>query len=340
MDTIDREDKADDNDDTVSASSGAIVDHNPAACRLCLHRKPTAGGGTGSFSSSGGSMGISVSGMLFPLSPPLWTLMGAADESTHGDAILVGKGISLDEGSKVNGVSGNGDGSSSGGGGGGEEERSLSPFFPSHVSPDGDTEKASSNESNASKASTTSRGEGGRAEGEAKSLEREEPGPGVGSGVIGGSGVSIGNGVGSSNGFGASNGVGVGVSSASNLFNKGGAIFSGMNMNMNMGGMFSRGGSVGGAGPESDNAKGGGDPSGGDQETAQTGKGGEAAGNIATKFRMSFVRFGSSKEATKGAGGERQERKASVADVAATAGVSVPKKESGIGSLFRKVTTY
>ena len=51
---------------------GVIVDHNPSMCRLCVAKKdgnPAA--------SVGGGMG----GLLFPLSPPLWARIGAADPS-------------------------------------------------------------------------------------------------------------------------------------------------------------------------------------------------------------------------------------------------------------------
>ncbi|CAB1096071.1 unnamed protein product [Ectocarpus sp. CCAP 1310/34] len=52
------------------ALSAVIVDHITAACRLCLVQKP-----------GGASAPV---GSKFPLSPPLWERMGAADSSTHG----------------------------------------------------------------------------------------------------------------------------------------------------------------------------------------------------------------------------------------------------------------
>ncbi|CBJ33932.1 conserved unknown protein [Ectocarpus siliculosus] len=86
------------------ALSAVIVDHIAAACRLCLVQKPGGAGAAG--------------GSKFPLSPPLWARMGAADSSTHG--IIA----STDDSSKGSGKKG-----------------SESPFFPAK-SPG--TEKTSS----------------------------------------------------------------------------------------------------------------------------------------------------------------------------------------------------
>lgn len=78
MDTLSLQDgtSADEN-----ALSTTIVDHNPAACRLCLARNSSAQRNA----STGGGGG----GIILP--PPMWVRLGAADLSTHGDDAAAGK---------------------------------------------------------------------------------------------------------------------------------------------------------------------------------------------------------------------------------------------------------
>lgn len=254
------------------ALSAVIVDHIAAACRLCLVQKPGGAGAPG--------------GSKFPLSPPLWARMGAADSSTHG--IIA----STDDSSKGSGKKG-----------------SESPFFPAK-SPG--TEKTSS--SSHSSASARSGGDvvsGGEGSGHDSSATVPP---------VAAAGTTTG-------------------SSSSNLF-KGGTMFSGMKINM--GEIFKKGAATSNNPEEGASAEAAG-PKGSSNTTApaaadkpeEAGKGdGEPATDLAAKLRISLGRFGSLKEVKKDADGVGSE----AAMAAAAAGGSSEKdKDSGIGSLFRKV---
>lgn len=269
-----------------AALSTAIVDHNPAACRLCLSRKPPAGGG-------GGSTGTDmVTGMLFPpASSPLWARLGAADASAHGSAALA-----VD----------NNNGSKEGGGSGGD---SGSPFFPAK-SPG--TEKTST--SSHSSVSAKSGGDGGGGDGSGHSTGAPSSAPAAPPTAAG-----------------------------SNLF-KGAAMFG--RMKMNMGGIFNKGaaGSNQGetapaAAPAAEKTEG---VSSADAAGPSDAGRGDTAGDLAAKLRLSFGRFGGSKDAKKGGGEEGGSGGAATAAAAEAAeavgaGSTEKEKDSALGSLFRKV---
>lgn len=272
MDTIDGRGGEESGD---AALSTAIVDHNPAACRLCLAQKP---GGNSSSSTDG--VGGVVGGMRFPLSPPLWARIGAADASAHGPAADNTKESTQK----------------------GDKER-VSPFFPTK-SPE--TEKASS--SNHSSASAKSGGGEG--------------------GVVGAE---------DGEGSGHSSGAAPAAAAGSNIF-KGGAMFSGMKMNMS--GIFNKSAasSVPGEGAGNEKSDGVSTADAAEQPEADAGKG-DTATDLAAKLRTSFGKFGSSKEIKKDAGGGVDGAAAAAASAAVAAG-SAEKEDSGFGSLFRKVSWF
>ncbi|CAM9662727.1 unnamed protein product [Ectocarpus fasciculatus] len=258
------------------ALSSAIVDHIAAACRLCLVGKPGGAGAPG--------------GSKFPLSPPLWARMGAADSSTHGIA------ASADNSSK--GSSG--------------KKGSESPFFPAK-SPG--TEKTSS-----SSHSSTSARSGG-------------------DGISGGEGSGHDSSAAALPVAAAGTTTGSSSSSSSNLF-KGGAMFSGMKINM--GDIFKKGAAAsnnaeGGVGAETEGGSNTTDAAPADRPE-QAGKGdGEPATDLAAKLRISLGRFGSLKEVKKDAEGAGSE---AATAAGAAAGSSEKDKDSGIGSLFRKAQSF
>lgn len=308
-----------------AALSTAIVDHNPAACRLCLAHK-SGGSGNGNTEGSGGGGG----GLLFPLSPPLWARIGAADSSTHGVA-AGGKG--KDGGA----AKGNKD----------KDGAHSSPFFPakSHSQPQSQspgTERTSTSNHSSSTASAKSGGSG--------SIGGEDGG--------GGGGEESSHSVGAAGAAPAPAPAAAAAAAAvgSNLFRGGGAMFSGMKMNMNMGGIFGKGGGAGagangpgegvaGAGSDADAAASGSADAGADAGSADAAAAASAAqptkadgaAELAAKLRTSvsssFGRFGSSKEARLKKGAEGSAGGA----VAAATGSAEKEQDSGFGSLFRKV---
>ncbi|CAM9620253.1 unnamed protein product, partial [Scytosiphon promiscuus] len=285
MDTVADSDTDEGNGD--AALSTAIVDHNPAACRLCLPRKPPAGAGAGG--TTGGT--DMVTGMLFPPASPLWARLGAADASAHGPAALA-----VDSGGNSNSDK------QDGGGGGG----SSSPFFPAKSSQSPGTEKTSSS-SHSSVSAKSAGGDGG----------------GDGSGHSTGAPPAP-----------APAPVPAPAPAGSNLF-KGGAMFGGMKMNM--GGIFNKGvGSSAGEGAAAAEKTEG--VSGADAAVPSESGKGDTAADLAAKLRLSFGRFGGSKDTKKsvGEGGEGGGAAAAAAAEAAVAGSSEKEKDSAFGSLFRK----
>ncbi|CAM9653429.1 unnamed protein product, partial [Hapterophycus canaliculatus] len=277
MDTVDGDAEEGSGD---AALATVIVDHNPAACRLCPPRKPPGGGGVG----GGGAGTDMVTGMLFPPASPLWARLGAADASAHGQAALA-----VD--------SGGGSGSSNKEGGGGS-----SPFFPSR-SPG--TEKTSS--SSHSSVSAKSGGD------------------------VGGDGSGHSSGAPSAP-----------VAAGSNLF-KSGAMFGGMKMNM--GGIFNKGAASnpGEGAADADAEKAEGVSSTDAAGPAEAGKG-DTTVDLAAKLRLSFGRFGGSKDAKKASGKEGESGAAAVAAAkvveAAAARSAEKEKDSAFGSLFRKAQSF
>lgn len=197
-----------------------------------------------------------------------------------------------------------------------------SPFFPAR-SPG--TEKTST--SNHSTASAKSGGEGSMA----------VEGGGDGSGHSGGGG-------------GGSSAAATAAAAGSNLF-KGGAMFGAMKMNMS--GIFNKSGAGSntaaeeGAGASVDAAGAGtaaapASPAAPATEAAGTEAAKvDTAADLAAKFRMSFGRFGVSKEAKKdaegGGGGADAAADAGAAPAPAPVGSAEKDKDTGFGSLFRKV---
>lgn len=301
-----------------AALSTAIVDHNLAACRLCLAQKS---GGTSNTETGGG---VGSGGLLFPLSPPLWARMGAADSptstSTHGMGISAGGKDATK----------------------GNNKDTSSPFFPAKSSQSQSqsqsqspgTEKTSTSNHSSSTASAKSGGEG--------SVAGDDAGEG------------------SSGGGSAGTAAAAAAAVSSNLF-KGGtsSMFSGMKMNM--GGIFSKGGAGangpeevaaattagGAAGADADGGASGSGKAGADVAAASGAQPAKAdsASDLAAKLRISmsssFGRFGGSKQVKKGADGGAGGAVAKEAAAPAPAGSSEKEKEkekdSGFGSLFRKV---
>lgn len=81
-----------------AALVAAIVDHNPAACRLCLAKNrgnnaPRSNGNNSNSSSNASNNNsnvlgsIVVAGVSFPVSPPIWARLGAADASSHNQDV-------------------------------------------------------------------------------------------------------------------------------------------------------------------------------------------------------------------------------------------------------------
>lgn len=266
MDTIDR--GGDSLEDTPL--SAAIVDHDPAACRLCLAKRSSSSTVPGISSGGGGGM----ERLLFPLSPPLWARIGAADSLAPTTTETTGE---KDKEA-------------------GQSKQDASPFFSASVdgkSPEdggGGTERASSNDSNGSGA-------------EGAGIEAAD--------TIGG-----------------------------NLF-KGGGMFRGMKMNLFKGASGGsdaaaqgsiKGNSNGASGtPEASDKSGTG--AGEAAETRQS----EAAPDLAAKFRMSLTRFTASKEAKNDGESAGNVGPASGGGVGERVTAESAKRESGFGSLFRKV---
>lgn len=274
----------------VTSIATVIVDHDVPACRLCLAQKAVGNHNASAAAPSAAATAAGVAGgLLFPLSPPLWARIGAADSSEHGPDTSQGQG--RDKGSAF-----------------------FSPKLPA----------GSSN----------------------------GVGDGSGGGAVAGKGPDIA-GVSTGEGGGVSGDAGGDSGGGSAVFRAGG-MFRGMNMNMNMG-MFSKAGALpgqGGVGEKEAGGRGGGaGAASGSSSSGPVANGmgeaekGDSAGDLASKFRVSFARFGGSKD--KDAKKEAKKDDAEgwegvgvgVASAAGAAGAAkgAQGKDSGFGSLFRKV---
>eukprot|EP00752_Nemacystus_decipiens_P001235 g1234.t1 len=324
-----------------AALSTAIVDHNPPACRLCLAQKPGGVGVGGTANTEGGG------GILFPLSPPLWARIGAADSSSHGIP-AAGKGAYSSEGSK--------------------DPSARSPFFPakSHSNSNPHSHSQTQTQSPGTEKTSTSTSTSNHSITGTSTASAKSGGEGSGGREDGGGGERSTPG----GGAGANTGTTPPAAVSSNLFG-GGAMFSGMKMNMS--GIFSKGAGGGGGsggdagsganGPEGaqpSNATGAGARAGADAGASASASGkadagavpatsgaqpakAESATDLAAKLRISmtssFGRFGGSKEVNKGAEGGSGAKAKEAASGAAT-GSAEKEKDSGFGSLFRKAQSF